>query len=280
MVSERYSATTQISQTQIDERMQRTQTGDQTQYLVVEVLVAVDRPGEDAAARAGAEQLLTLARQGLPLTLIAQQFSQSPSALNDGVLGWRYADLLDSEIRSAVIDLAPGSFAGPIRTAHGYVILQLMEKRNAAELAAVPRFSLARMVLPLAGTAPETEVEDTRALAESIRQQVNGCSEFTAFARQIDPTINANPELGVGVIAQLPEDVRPLLEDAEIGVPTAAHRTAQGFELFMICEQVAADAPTVTREQVAEQLRIESLDEAAKTLLSTIRQNAVIEIRG
>jgi hypothetical protein len=133
------------------------------------------------------------------------------------------------------------------------------------------------MVLPLAGGFKQ--VTDTHSLAQSIRTQVNGCDN-SAFARQIDPVTNANPIIGVGVIAQLPDDIRPLLEDAEVGIPTESHRTAQGYELFMICEEIAAGAPLVTRDQVGEQLRNEALDEAARTFLSNLRRNAIIEIRG
>jgi peptidyl-prolyl cis-trans isomerase SurA len=279
-IASRFSSAIQVSQTQIDERMRLTQAGDQTQYLVVEALVAVDRPGEDSSARTAAEQLLALAQQGMPLSIIAQQFSQSPTALNDGILGWRYAEMLNSDIRSTVVGMSPGAFAGPIRTAAGYVVLQLMEKRDYATLNNLVQVRLARMVLPVAGGASEQDVAETHALAESIRTQVNGCDQFSAFARQIDPVLNANPEIGVGVIDQLPEAIQPLLRDAEIGIPTESHRTAQGYELFMICEEIAAGAPVVTREQIEEQLRNEALDEAAQTFLSNLRRTAVIQIRG
>ena len=279
-ISSRFAGGIQVSQTQVDERMRLTQGGDQTQYLVVEALVAVDRPGEDSSARTAAEQLLALAQQGMSLSIIAQQFSQSPTALNDGILGWRYADMLNSDIRSTVTGMSPGAFAGPIRTASGYVILQLMDKRDYAAIDDLVQVRLARMVLPVAGGASEQDVADTHALAESIRTQVNGCDQFSAFARQIDPVLNANPEIGVGVIDQLPEAIQPLLRKAEIGIPTESHRTAQGFELFMICEEIAAGAPVVTREQIEEQLRNEALDEAAKTFLSNLRRTAIIEIRG
>lgn len=279
-ISSRFSSGIQVPQTEVDERMKLSEGGDQTQYLVVEALVAVDRPGEDSTARTAAEQLLGLAQQGMPLTIIAQQFSQSPTALTDGVLGWRYAGMLDPDIRSTVVGMSKGAFAGPIRTASGYVILQLMDKRDYSVADDVVQVRLARMILPVAGGASEQEVADTHALAQSIRTQVNGCDEFNAFARQIDPVLNANPEIGVGVIEQLPEVIQPLLRNATVGVPTESHRTAQGYELFMICEEITAGAPVVTRDQINEQLRNEALDEAAKTFLSNLRRTAVIEIRG
>ncbi len=74
--------------------------------------------------------------------------------------------------------------------------------------------------------------------------------------------------------------IQPLLRNAEVGIPTGSHRTAQGYELFMICEELAAGAPIITREQIDEQLRNEALDEAAQTFLSNLRRTAVIEIRG
>jgi peptidyl-prolyl cis-trans isomerase SurA len=279
-IASRFSSGIQISQTEVDERMKLTEGGDQTQYLVVEALVAVDRPGEDSTARTAAEQLLALAQQGMPLTIIAQQFSQSPTALNDGMLGWRYAGMLNTDIRSTVVGMQKGAFAGPIRTASGYVVLQLLDKRDYALADNDVQVRLARMILPVAGGASEQDVAETHALAESIRTQVNGCDQFNAFARQIDPVLNANPEIGVGVIEQLPEAIQPLLLNATVGIPTESHRTAQGYELFMICEEVAAGAQVVTRDQINEQLRNEALDEAANTFLSNLRRTAIIEIRG
>lgn len=279
-VSQRFRRNAQISESQIDERYREiTASSDSTQYLVAELMVAADRPGEDNTARAAAESLLALAKNGVPITLLAQQFSQAPSALNDGILGWLNGPGLDGEVRTAVTGLQPGDFAGPLRTAHGYVILQLLDRRDRNSVANENRVRLAKMTLPVAASASDSDVAETLSLAASIREQVSGCDEFSAFARQIDPRLNANPDLGVGLVSQLPDDVRPLLENAEIGVPTDTRRTAQGFDLYMICERIEGDANEVTREQVAERLRNEALDSASKAFLSELRRNAVIEIR-
>jgi hypothetical protein len=115
-------------------------------------------------------------------------------------------------------------------------------KRNLAEIQSVPRDCLN-------GDARRhgfEQVTDTHSLAQSIRTQVNGCDEFTARACQIDPVTNANPIIGVGVIAQLPDDI-VLLEDAGSASTesTAPHRA----ELADL--QIAAGAPLVTRDQSA-----------------------------
>jgi len=269
----------QISGTQIDERMRRFESGDQLQYLVAQVLVAADRPGEDAAARIAAEDLLALARQGVPITTIAQQLSQGPAALNDGVLGWLFADILEDEIRTVVPTLEIGEFAGPIRTSYGYVIIQLMDRRDLATMSETTRVRLARMTIPVDPSADADEIAEAQSLGNSLGTQIQGCEEFSAFARQLDPELNQSTAVGVGVISQLPPDVQPFLENAEIGKPTAPHRTAHGFDLYMICEEIKSGSAIPTRDQIYERLRTEALDTAYKEYLSELRRNAVIEIR-
>ncbi|MEX2201535.1 MAG: peptidylprolyl isomerase [Dongiaceae bacterium] len=278
-VSRRFSSTIQISGPQIDERLRRIESGKNlTQYLVAELLVASSQ-GQDSEARTAAESLLSLAHNGVPFPLLAQQFSQAPSALNEGLLGWLNRESLEPEIAAAVANLAVGETAGPLRTTSGYLLVSLLDKREGEEIASGSQVRLVRMTVPVASTATAEEVAETESFANSIGTQVEGCAEFEAFARRIDPVLNANPQLGLGLVSQLPPEIRPAIEAAEIEEPTLAHRVTQGFEVYMICERLEGATLTPSREQVQERLRTEALNDASKNYLAELRRSAIIQIR-
>lgn len=278
-ISRRFSSKIQVTGPQVDERLRRIESGSGlTQYLVAELLVAVSQPGEDAQARLAADNLLALIRSGVPFSLLAQQFSQAPSALNEGQLGWLNSASLESEIESAVVGFAVGEVAGPIRTTSGYLLVFLMDKRESDEISGT-QVQLARMVVPVQPAAPAEDVAEAEGLANSIRGQVTSCAEFEAFARQIDPVLNANPQLGLGLVSQLPAEIVPLIEAAEINAPTAAHRVTQGFEIYMVCDRREGGPVTPNRDQIQERLRTEALNDASKTYLAELRRSAIIQIR-
>ncbi|MEX1107313.1 MAG: peptidylprolyl isomerase [Dongiaceae bacterium] len=278
-ISRRFSPDIRITGPQIDDRLRRIESGNNlTQYLAAELLVAVSQPGQDSEARAAADNLLSLVRSGVPFSLLAQQFSQAPSALNEGLLGWLNSASLESEIESAVVGLAVGEVAGPIRTTSGYLLVFLMDKREGDDISGA-QVQLARMVVPVQPTAPADDVAEAEGLANSIRSQVTSCAEFEAFARQMDPVLNANPQLGLGLVSQLPPEIIPLIEAAEINVPTPAHRVTQGFEIYMVCDRREGGVVTPNRDQIQERLRTEALNEASKTYLAELRRSAIIQIR-
>ncbi|MEX0807796.1 MAG: peptidylprolyl isomerase [Dongiaceae bacterium] len=278
-ISRRFGPTIQITGPQIDDRLRRVESGSNLiQYLTAELLVAVSQPGEDAQARLAAENLLTLIRNGVPFSLMAQQFSQAPSALNEGLLGWLNSASLEPEIESAVAGLAKGEVAGPIRTTSGYLLVFLMDKREGDQIGGA-QVQLARMVVPVQATARADDVAEAEGLANSIRGQVTSCAEFEAFARQIDPVLNANPQLGLGLISQLPPEIVPMIEAADVNVPTPAHRVTQGFEIYMVCDRREGGVVTPSRDQIQERLRTEALNEASKNYLAELRRSAIIQIR-
>jgi hypothetical protein len=80
-------------------------------------------------------------------------------------------------------------------------------------------------------------------------------------------------------VSQLPLEIRPAIEAAEIEKPTPAHRVTQGFEVYMICERLEGATLAPSREQVQERLRTEALNEASKNYLAELRRSAIIQIR-
>ena len=77
------------------------------QYLVSEICIPVDDPSLAQQYYQGSMQLIEQMRQGVPFTVVAQQFSACTTAAIGGDLGWVAAGELEPELDNAIRDLPP-----------------------------------------------------------------------------------------------------------------------------------------------------------------------------
>jgi peptidyl-prolyl cis-trans isomerase SurA len=288
LVAARYGADIRITDSQTDEAMVRLRQGaDKPQFLVSEVYLAVDKPEDETAIRASAEQIMQQTRQGAAFQTVAGQFSQSPSAANGGDIGWVLQGQLPEELDHALLNLQPGQIAGPIRAEGGYYIMLLRDRREpAGSAAAQPAVKpadqnesvpLDRFLIPLPPNADVALKDRAMKLASDVRSRSRGCSDLPAMARQLPGTVyqplgNMNP-------GDLEPQLREALAGTGPGESVNPFASAAGIELIMRC-----DAPTRTpgvfqmpgREQVQQQLVMQQMSVYAKTYLAELRRNAVI----
>ena len=67
---------------------------------------------------------------GAPFSVAARQLSQSPSAAEGGDIGWVTDGQLAPELNAPLAALRIGQMAGPIRSACGYYVLLMRDRRD------------------------------------------------------------------------------------------------------------------------------------------------------
>jgi peptidyl-prolyl cis-trans isomerase SurA len=85
---------------------------------------------EVTAAREQAESLMARIRTGEDFTRLIREYSGSPTAAQDGDLGFLPRGTAIPEIEAATKDLKPGEYAGPVRVGDGFHILRVEEVRT------------------------------------------------------------------------------------------------------------------------------------------------------
>jgi parvulin-like peptidyl-prolyl isomerase len=100
-----------------------------------EILVAVKDPSPATvtAAEAKAKSLVVRAKGGEKFTDLARQFSDAPTAVNDGELGSFKKGNLRKEIDDIVFKQQKGYVSDPIRTPNGFEILRVEEHYPAGQ---------------------------------------------------------------------------------------------------------------------------------------------------
>ncbi|MHB8846469.1 MAG: peptidylprolyl isomerase [Nitrospirota bacterium] len=98
-------------------------------HLVVPVKEKAS-PAEVEAARELAESLMARIRKGEDFVRLIREHSGSPTAAQDGDLGFLPRGQAIPEIEAATKDLKPGEYAGPVRIEDGFHILRVEETRT------------------------------------------------------------------------------------------------------------------------------------------------------
>jgi peptidyl-prolyl cis-trans isomerase SurA len=134
-------------------------------------------------------------------------------------------------------------------------------------------YTLRPILLLIPQGSPEAFVEARRRDAESLRGRFKGCEEGLAFASALKDV--AVREQIVRSSADLPAELRKVLDGIEVGRLTPPETTKMGIEMFAICakKQSAADN-TPGKRRARESLAAERYEQRSKQYLSEIRRTA------
>jgi peptidyl-prolyl cis-trans isomerase SurA len=268
-----------VSDEEVDEALADLQANlGKPEYRVAEIYLATDATSGEDQVRQTAQRLADQLRQGADFESLARQFSQSATAARGGDLGWVRPGQLDGDLEAAVRDLQPGQVAGPLRSTGGYNILQLLDRRQTGGASVLDAIvSLRQVFIPLAQSAPATEVDAAETLARSVIAQARSCDDMTRIARETNP--EANADLGELRIGELPDVLRPIATDLELNRPSQPVRVESGIGVFMVCKREQPEAGLPTRQDIAQSIRNERLDVLARGYLRDLRRAAFVDVR-
>ncbi len=104
------------------------------EYLVSEIFLPVEDQKDDRKTLQLAKSVIKdVRKEEVPFSTIARQLSKAPGAENGGSLGWVQKEQLSEEIRGALSELDKGQIAEPVRSAEGYHVVLLRNKRTVSD---------------------------------------------------------------------------------------------------------------------------------------------------
>lgn len=98
------------------------------------ILIKTPADAEGAEAEKGRAELLKLKARlarGEKFDALAKKYSQGPSAVRGGDLGWFPKEAMVAPFADAAFALAPGQVSDPVRTEFGWHLIQVEERREA-----------------------------------------------------------------------------------------------------------------------------------------------------
>jgi len=155
-------------------------------------------------------------------------------------------------------------------------IAQAMRARNEVDTAGYI-YTLYPVILVVPQSSPAAVLETKRREADNLRSRFLNCKEGLGLARALRDVAVREPVTRSS--ADLNPQLRDLLAGMQIGRLTAPEATAQGLQMFAVCEKKESKTESPVQREVKEQIFKRRYDRESKKFLEEIRRAAMIEYK-
>lgn len=264
-----------VSDTEIEARQDQLQQAiGKPEALLAQIYLPVDDPLREAEVRDAADRLVSQIRGGANFVALAQQFSQDPTAAKGGDMGWVPLSTLEPELREAVTATEDNRLSDPVRTAAGYTILLVRDKRVAGEQqAGSGAMQIVQVSLPTTG-ARAMAAEQRAAVAQRAAAATT-CDAMAAIATEVGTP--GSGRLGPLTMTDLPPALATAVRDLPLNTPSRVVPVPGAEVVVMVCEREESSA--LDEDKIRRDIETEKLEVLAQRRLRDLRRAALIDIR-
>ncbi len=247
-----------VSDAEVDDFIERSSDGDTDyEYRLAHILIAVPdaaAPAQVNDAQMLANELLARLAQGEDFDGLANAFSSGDTALQGGDLGWRKKAEIPSLFTEPVLTMKPGEYAGPIRSASGFHIVYLRDRRGVGQV--LTRQIRSRHIL----IRPNELISETEARErlEELRERILAGEDFERLARLYSVDYNSGADggdIGWKGPGETVREYEAVVDRLEIGELSLPFRTQFGWHLVEVTGRRTVDETAQTRRnQIYSQL--------------------------
>ncbi len=255
----------------------------QAEYQLAHVLVLVPEqatPDQVEARRKRAEEALKQIKAGTPFSQVAAVFSDTNDATQGGALGWRKADRLPGIYAEAAQKLAVGATSDVLRSANGFHIVRLLDKKTSEQEKTVVEQNKVRHILVRVNEL--VGENEAKAKIERLKERIAGGTKFEEIAKlnSEDTSASRGGELGWISPGDTVAEFEAAMKSAKPNAVVGPIRTQFGFHLIEVMERRSQDVTAEkTRQAARSAIRDRKSDEAYQSWLREVRDRATVEIR-
>jgi peptidyl-prolyl cis-trans isomerase SurA len=252
------------------------------EYNLSHILVRVPEnasPEQIQDRRRRAEQAQQQIASGTDFRQVAATYSDAPDALQGGAMGWREAARLPTLFFDTVKILKPGQVSPLLRSANGFHLLQLNERRGSTAPVIVRQTHARHILIKTNELVPQAEA---RRRLESLKERLDNKADFAELARLHSEDTSASRGGDLGWLS--PGDTVPefeqamnVLEPVQISDPV---QTPFGWHLIQVLARRDEDMSKERQRLTARTaLHARKSDESYQEWLRQLRDRAYIEYR-
>jgi len=260
----------------------KSQSSGEAEYKLAHILVMVPEQASaeqiDAKKRR-AEDALRALKNGADFAQVAAGFSDASDALGGGNLGWRSGARLPTVFADEVRAMQVGQISAITRSAAGFHIVKLLDKRSHNEPMVVDQTHARHILVRVNEIVSES---DAKAKIDRLKDRIDAGAKFEELAKlnSEDTTSAKGGDLGwVNPGDTVPEfdEAMKKLEPNQISAPV---RTPFGWHLIQVLERRRQDITgDRARSEAQVAIRQRKADEAFQDWVRQIRDRAYVEVR-
>lgn len=127
------------------------------------------------------------------------------------------------------------------------------------------------------GSGEDADGAARRREADNLRARFNSCDQDLRAARTLREVVVKEPIIRNST--EFSTQLREILDKIEIGKLTTPEVTAQGIQMFAVCERKATTANSPVKRQLREEMYNKRYETQSKKFLDEVRRQAMIEYR-
>ncbi len=252
------------------------------EFRLAHILISIPSDAtvdNSSAAESNVFSILERARNGESFFELAVANSDGQSALQGGDLGWRRGNELPTLFADIVPELEPGQISEPTRSASGFHLIRLDERRGADPI--MEQQTHARHILLTTNEVLDDDAVRQKLMA--IRQQISAGDDFAAVATVMseDPGSAVNGGdlgwSGPGIFVPEFQAVCDSLEPGEISEP---FQSPFGWHIVLLLDRRVQDmTEEVERREAIMAIRNSKLEEETELWTRRLRDQAFVEYK-
>lgn len=241
-----------ISDAEVDEFIEQSGVDEASyEYRLSHILIALPdaaTPNQVDLAQKTALEIISRLDRGDNFDQLANTFSAGDTALQGGDLGWRKKAEIPSLFTTQILSMEPGGHAGPIRSASGFHVVHLKQRRDLEQVISQQVRSRHILIKP----NELVSEEDAQQRLQEFRERILGGENFTRLAQlySVDYTSGSNGgDIGwmdPGATVKEYETVANQLVEGELSEP---FRSQFGWHLVEVTGRRSVDETAQTRRQ-------------------------------
>jgi peptidyl-prolyl cis-trans isomerase SurA len=252
----------------------------EAEYHVQHILVAAGGGASEEeirAARARAEEVQVRARAGEDFAALAAEYSDAGGDKVD--LGWRKPADLPGLFANVVPRLDEGGVSDVLRSASGFHVVRLAERRGAGEV--IVRQTHARHIL--VRTSEIVSAEDARQRLGQLKLRIENGEDFSELARSHSDDRGSSVkggDLGWASPGDMVPEFERVMDSLEPGELSEPFQSPFGWHLMQVLERRDHDGTEEVRRALArDAIRKHKLEEEREAWIRRLRDEAYVEYR-
>lgn len=229
---------------------------------------------------ATADEVYQRAVDGEDFRQLAARYSESPTALEGGTLGWMKGEAVPTVFTDILAPLKEGDVSKPFRTASSIHIVKVNEMRSAVERSSVEQVHARHILI-----SPNEIIDDATAKQQldDAWQRLQDGEEFAELAKLLsdDPgSANAGGDLGWAGPGTFVPEFDAEIEKLEPGEMSEPFRSPFGWHIVELLERRVYDNTEDLKEQnCVVRIRAGKRDDEVQLWIRRIRDEAYVDVK-
>jgi peptidyl-prolyl cis-trans isomerase SurA len=188
-------------------------------------------------------------------------------------------DTLKRRLRAQLAwnNLVRGRYKASMEIRDKDVETQLEQRKTDAKNDVGYEYILRPVVLIVPRGSPDAAYEARKRDAEALRSRFANCNDGVAFARALSDV--AVRDQVSKYSSDLAQQLRDILDRTAVGHLTPPETTAEGVQMFAICDKKETKSDTPEMHEIRDQMLQQKFGAQAKRYLESLRRAAMIEYK-